>query len=83
MGAWSQASGLVVLGGVEDELAEDFAGGLVDDGDVAVLDEHQDVGSGVGSAEADVVQAPVVADGTAPGSVDSVGVVSQAALAAW
>jgi hypothetical protein len=50
---------LVVPGGVEDEVAEQFAGGLDDDADVAVLDEQQDVGSGVGSSDADVVQLAV------------------------
>jgi hypothetical protein len=33
---------LVVPGGVEDELAEEFAGGGVDDGDLQVVDEEQD-----------------------------------------
>jgi len=46
----------VVAGGVDGELAEEFTGGGVDDPDVRVLDEQQDVGSGVGSADADVVQ---------------------------
>ena len=49
--------GLVVPGGVEGEVAQEFAGGLGDDSDVQVLDEQQDVGSGVGSSDADVVQA--------------------------
>jgi hypothetical protein len=39
------AGGLVVAGGVDGELAEEFAGGGVDDADVQVLDEQQDVGS--------------------------------------
>ena len=47
---------MVALGGVEDQLAEEFAGGGVDDADVQVLDEQQDVDSGVGSADTDVVQ---------------------------
>ena len=41
---------------VEGELAQELAGGGVDDADVEVLDDQQDVGSGVGSPEADVVQ---------------------------
>ena len=41
---------MVVLGGVEDQFAEEFAGGGVDDPDVEVVDEEQDVGSGVGFA---------------------------------
>ena len=50
------AGGLVVAGGIHCELAEEFAGGGVDDADVEVLDEQQDVGSGVGPADADVVE---------------------------
>jgi hypothetical protein len=38
---------LVVAGGVEGELAEDLAGGGVDDGDVEVLDQASDPRSGV------------------------------------
>ena len=53
--------GLIVPGGVEDEFAEDFSGGGGDDGDVEVLDEHGDGGSGVGSADTDVVEVPAVA----------------------
>ena len=34
-------------GGVEDEFADEFAGGGVDDADVQVVDEHEDGGSGV------------------------------------
>ena len=71
--AWWSAGGLVVAGGVEGELAEDFAGGGVDDGDVEVLDEESDVGSGVGSSDSDVVQAAVVAQGDHAGLVDLVG----------
>jgi len=47
---------LVVASWVDDEVAQDFAGGGVDDGDVEVLDEQDDVGSGVGSANADVAE---------------------------
>ena len=45
------SAGLVVAGGVEGEFAQELAGGGVDDADVAVEDEQQDVGSGVGSSE--------------------------------
>ena len=38
--AWWAAGGLVVAVGVEDEFAEELAGGGVDDADVQVLDEH-------------------------------------------
>jgi len=48
---WS-AAGLVVAGGVEGEVAEEFAGVGVDDADVAVGDEHHDAGSGVFGTEA-------------------------------
>jgi hypothetical protein len=51
--------GLVVAGGVDDQLAQQLAGGRVDDADLEVLDEQQDRGSGVGSADADVVKAAV------------------------
>jgi hypothetical protein len=53
------AGGLVVAGGVDGELAEEFTGGPVDDEDVQVLDQQRDVGSGVGPPDADVVQAAV------------------------
>jgi hypothetical protein len=66
------AGGLIVLAGVEDQVAEELAGGGVDDADVQVLDEQQDVGSGEGSADADVVQAAVDAQGYASGLVDLV-----------
>jgi hypothetical protein len=61
---------LVVAGGVQ--LAEEFAGGGVDDADVQVVDEHDHVGSGVGSSDADVVEPAVVAQGDGAGIVDAV-----------
>ena len=67
------AGGLVVAGGVEGEVAEQFAGGGVDDADVEVLDEQDDVGSGVGPADADVVEPAAVAEGDGAGGVDLVG----------
>ena len=51
---------MVALGGVEHELAQQFAGGGIDDPDVEVLDKDQDVGSGVGSADADGVELALV-----------------------
>jgi hypothetical protein len=48
--------GLVVAGGVEDQVAEEFAGGGGDHADVQIVDEHDDVGSGVGSSDAEVVE---------------------------
>ena len=50
---WS-SGGLVVASGVDGQVAEEFSGGGVDDSDVEVLDEERDVGSGVGSPDADV-----------------------------
>lgn len=46
------AGGLVVPGWVEDEFAQEFAGSGVQDVDVEVLEEQQDVGSGVDAADA-------------------------------
>ena len=71
-GAFGCSGGLVVAAGVEGEVAEDFAGDRVDDADVKVLDDQGDVGSGVGSADADVVESAVVAEGDAAGCVDAV-----------
>lgn len=55
--------GLVVLGGVEGEVADDFAGLGVGDGDVEVLDQEEHGLSVVCSADADVVEAATVAEG--------------------
>jgi hypothetical protein len=55
-----------LAGGGVDEVAQDLAGGGVDDGDVEVLDEQDDVGSGVGSADADVAEAAGDSQGGAP-----------------
>ena len=55
--------GLVVAAWVEGEAAQELAGGGVDDADVQVLHEHQDVGSGVGPADAEVVEPAAVAQG--------------------
>ena len=58
--------------GVQGELAEEFSGGGVDDADLEVLDEQDDVGSGVGSADADVVEPAVVSQRDRAGFVDAV-----------
>jgi hypothetical protein len=63
---------LVGAGGVEGEGAEDFAGSGVDDADVEVVDEGDDVGSGVGSSDADFVEVAVVAEGDFAGVVHAV-----------
>ena len=49
-------SGLMVAGGVDGEFADDLSGGCVADGDVGVVDEHEDVFMGVGAADADVAE---------------------------
>jgi hypothetical protein len=66
------SGGLVVAGGVQDEFAQKLAGGGGDHADVQVFDEHDHVGSGVGSSDADVVEPTVVADGDGAGVVDTV-----------
>ena len=63
---------LVVGAWVEGEVSEEFSGGGVDNADVEVVDEHQDGCVGVGSADADVVESTVVAEGDAAGFVDAV-----------
>ena len=63
---------MVVAGGVEGELSEEFAGGGVGDADVVVVDEDDDVGSGVGSSDADVVEPAVDAQRDGAGFVDAV-----------
>ena len=62
-GAGWSAQGLVVLGGVQGEFAEEFAGFGVDDADGEVGDEHPDDLAGVFAAQADVAQLGVVAQG--------------------
>src|SRR5688572_5861763 len=69
---FADASGLVIDGWVEDQLADELAGGGVDDADVEAVDQHQDGGSGVGSADADVVQPAVVAEGEFAVAVDHI-----------
>jgi hypothetical protein len=66
------SEGLVVAAGVEGQYADEVAGGGVDDADVAVLDEQEDLGSSVGSSDADVVQAAVEAQGDDSGGVDPI-----------
>ncbi len=65
LGWWSR--------GGDGEFAQELAGGGVDDADVQVLHEQQDARSGVGSADAEVVQAPGQTQGDATGLVDLVG----------
>ena len=63
---------MVAADWVQGEVAEDFAGGGVDDADVEIVDEQDDAGSGVGSSDADVVESAVVAEGAGAGFVDFV-----------
>ena len=57
---------------VEGEVAEEFAGGGVDDPDVEVVDEGHDGCAGVSAADADVVEAAGAAEGDGAGGVDAV-----------
>src|SRR6185437_6006919 len=68
-GSLGPAGGLVVAGGVQGELS----GGGVDDADVEVLNQEEDMGSGAVLADADVVEAAVIAEGDGAGVVDAVG----------
>ena len=54
-------------------MTEKLASSRVDNADVEVLDEQQDAGSGVGSADADVMQLSGVAQGEFSELVDAVG----------
>jgi hypothetical protein len=74
---------LVVAGGVDGEFAEEFAGGGVDHPDVQVVDEHDHVGSGVGSSDTDVVEPAVVAQGDGAGVVDAVVADSGVLIQLW
>ena len=53
---------------VDGELADDFAGGGVDDADVVADDEHDDAGCVEGLSEADVVELAVDSEGDAAGA---------------
>ena len=64
--------GLVVAVGVEGEVAEEFAGSGGDDSDVEVGGDDGDEGSGVCSADSDVVESAGVSDGDCSGFVDDV-----------
>ena len=62
---------MVVAGGVDGELAEEFAVGG-DDAYVLIGDEEQDGGAGVGPADADVDELGPVAQGDLAGLVDAI-----------
>ena len=72
-GAWWPSGGLVVARWVEGQFAQEFAGCLADDPDVQVLGEDEDLGSGVGAADADVVELAGVAEGDGADGPDLVG----------
>ena len=57
---------------VDGEFAEEFAGDGVDDADLEVVDQQDDVGSGVGSSDADVAELAGDAQGDGAGLVDAV-----------
>lgn len=63
---------MVAAVGVDGEVADEFAGGGVDDADLEVGDEEDDGGSVEGSSEADVVEAGAVAERELAGGVDAV-----------
>ncbi len=48
-------------------MADELSGGRVDDADVEVVDEHDDVGSGVGSSDSDVVECSSMSQGDGSG----------------
>jgi hypothetical protein len=62
---------LVVAGGVDGELAEEFAV-VGDDAEVLVGDEEPDAGAGVGAADADADELGPVAQGDLAGLVDAI-----------
>ena len=64
--------GLVVPAGIQDQLAQQFAGDRVDDADIEVLDEQQDVGSGMGSPDAHVMQPTGMTQGDHASGIDAV-----------
>ena len=59
--------------GVTVQFAQELAGGGVDDADMQVPGQEQDVGPGVGAADADVVKPPGVAQGDGAVGADAVG----------
>src|SRR5699024_1843742 len=72
-GGGSPAGWLVVLGRVDAVFGDDFAGGGIGGGDVAVVDEDQDGGVDPGAADALVSEFAGVAQGDLAVLVDFVG----------
>ena len=65
--------GLVVPCWVDCELSENFSCGGVDDVNVVVLNQDDDVGSGVGSPDSDVVHLAVDTQCDGSRGIDTVG----------
>ena len=63
---------MVIAGLVEGQFADELAGVVVDDADVEVVDEQGDGGAGEVGAEAEVMQAGVVAEADGSPAVDLV-----------
>ena len=57
--AGGSSGAVVALVEVDGEFADGFAGGVVDDADVEVVDEECDPGSAEGSSKSDVVELSV------------------------
>lgn len=64
---------MIVAGGVEDEFTKGLSGGGVDDADVVVVDQRQDLGSGLGLADTDVVESSGDSEGDVADLGDPVG----------
>ena len=68
-----QPFGLLQVASQLGETASEFFAGVGgDDFDVAVVDQHDDGCAGVAASDADVVEAPVVAEGEFAVAVDNV-----------
>lgn len=65
--------GLVLPGRVDGVFGEDLSGACVADGDVAVVDEHEDGYAGVCGADAEVAEFAGVSECDFPELVDLVG----------
>ena len=72
LGCWFEASWLVVFGGVDGELAQDFAGLFIDDDDIEVVDEHPDGCAGVFFSNSDVVEISAASQGDVSCFIDFV-----------
>ncbi len=64
--------GVVVTVGIDGQLAQELSGDGIDDAHFEVLNQQDDVGSGVGSSDPDVMQPAVDAERHGAGFVDAV-----------